>query len=86
MTVSVVVALIGLIIVILAHTVVIARWSGRIDGYLSAASENFKRIDCEIGKLRDARHVADGKIQLHDGQVRSLEARLRRLDREAIDG
>lgn len=85
MTTSIVIALVGLIVVIMGHTVVIARWSGKIDGYLEAAQRNFTRQDGEIMKLREAKHELLGKCQLHDGQIRGLETRMRRLDHESAD-
>lgn len=84
MNAELVIALIGFIIVIMAHTVVIARWSGRIDGYLEAAANNFTRVDCEIERLRDAKHDASGQLQKHTGQIRAIEGRLHRIDHEPI--
>lgn len=72
---SIVVSIIGLIIVICVHIVVIARWSGKIDGYILAASEHFHRIDAEIEKLRMARHDQDGRIQRHEGVLKDMERR-----------
>lgn len=78
---ALIVSIIGLIIIIAVHIVVIARWSGQIDGYLRAATDNFHRIDEEIKALRIARHDADGTIQLHSGAIRNLELMQRSWDR-----
>ena len=75
MTTSIVVSIIGLIAVICVHIVVIARWSGKIDGYILAASENFRRIDSEIERLRISRHEQEGRLQRHEGVLRELERR-----------
>ena len=75
MTTSIVVSIIGLIVVICVHIVVIARWSGKIDGYILAASATFARIDHEIEKLRSARHIQDGILQRHEGVLREFERR-----------
>ena len=72
---SIVVSIIGLIVVICVHIVVIARWSGKIDGYILAASEHFGRIDHELEKLRAARHDQEGRLQRHEGALRQLERR-----------
>lgn len=78
---ALVVAVVGLIIAVTVQIVVIARWAGQVDGYIRATSDNFQRIDGEIGKLRDARHTADGKLAVHDGAIRNLERTYRDWDR-----
>ena len=75
MTTSIVVSIIGLIVVICVHIVVIARWSGKIDGYILSASENFRRIDSEIHSLRLARHDQEGRLQRHEGMLREFDRR-----------
>lgn len=85
MTTSIVVALIGLIIVICVHIVVIARWSGKIDGYISSCSDNFRRIDGEIAQLRVSRHDHEGRIQRHEGTLNELIER-RRVSRDPAQG
>ena len=75
MTNSIVVSIIGLIVVICVHIVVIARWSGKIDGYILAASERFNRIDDEIDRLRVSRHDQEGRLQRHEGALNELERR-----------
>ena len=72
---SIVVSIIGLIVVICVHIVVIARWSGKIDGYILAAAENFRRIDSEIDRLRLSRHDQEGRLQRHEGALKELERR-----------
>ena len=71
---TLVVALIGLIVVITVHIVVIARWSGKIDGYIQATAERLSSVDAEIRRLRDARHEADGKIARHEGLLREMRS------------
>lgn len=78
---ALVVAVVGLIIAVTVQIVVIARWAGQVDGYIRATSDNFQRIDGEIGKLHDARHTADGKLAVHDGAIRNLERTYRDWDR-----
>jgi hypothetical protein len=83
---AVVISLIGLIVIITAQVVFFARWTGRIDGYISAgdrrfseyiaaADRRFQSHEQEIQRLRDARHVADGAIQRHDGILKELTRR-----------
>ena len=72
------VSIIGLIVVIVTHIVVIARWSGQVDGYIRANNERLSAMDIEIKRLRDARHEADGRIQLHDGALREVQRVLAR--------
>lgn len=73
MTSGLIVALIGLIVVITLHIVVIARWSGQIDGYVKANNERMLRQDVEVQRLRDARHETDGKVQRLIGQVSEIQ-------------
>ena len=80
MTTSIVVSIMGLIVVICVHIVVIARWSGKIDGYIMSASENFRRIDGEIERLRVSRHEQEGRLQRHEGTLNELIER-RRVNR-----
>ena len=83
---AVVVALVGLIVIITVHITVIARWSGRIDGYMvandqriatfmQATSQRFEVVEGEVKRLRDARHIQDGHIQRHEGMLRDLDRR-----------
>lgn len=72
---AILVALIGLIMVVGVHVAVIARWSGRIDGYLQAAAENFKRIDAEILSLRQSRHDHEGRLQRSESVLKHYERR-----------
>lgn len=73
LTSGVIVACLGLTIVIAVHIVVIARWSGRIDGYITSNAERMNTMDVEIRRLRDARHEADGKIQRQEGMLREMQ-------------
>ena len=86
MTNAVVVSLIGLIVVIVIQIVFVSRWTGKIDGYMAANDERFRTYiatndrrvsqnEAEIIRLRDARHVADGKIQRHEGWLKELDRR-----------
>ena len=84
MTNAVVVALIGLIIIIAVHISIIARWSGRIDAFMQGVREDFERVEHEIARLRDARHVADGTLQRHDAMIRELNRR--HYSRRSTDG
>ena len=75
MNTAILISLIMLMIIVGVHIAVIARWSGKIDGYILAASEHFHRIDAEIEKLRMARHDQDGRIQRHEGLFKDMEHR-----------
>ena len=75
MTTAIVISLVGLIIVIAVHIAVIARWSGRIDGYMLSMDGRMTKAELEIIRLRDARHLADGAIQRHEGMLREFERR-----------
>lgn len=75
MNAAILISLIGLIIVGGVHVAMIARWSGKIDGYLLAATANFARIDDEIKSLRLSRHDHEGRIQQHDGVLKFYERR-----------
>ena len=75
MTTSIVISIIGLIVVICVHIVVIARWSGKIDGFITAFAANFARIENEVEKLRAARHIQEGTLQRHEGLLREFERR-----------
>ena len=72
---NVTVALFGLIIVIGVHIAVIARWSGKIDGFIIATMARISTVENEVTRLRDARHVADGILQRHDGAIEELKRR-----------
>ena len=72
---AVVAALLGLIATIVVHIVVIARWSGKIDGYIVASAENFRRMENEIEKLRAARHEQEGTLQRHEGLLKEFDRR-----------
>ena len=63
-------------IVIGVHIAVIARWTGRIDGFMTASIERLEKAEVEITRLRDARHIADGMIQRHDGLLKEWERRM----------
>ncbi len=75
MTTAIVISLVGLIIVIAVHIAVIARWSGRIDGYMVSMEGRMAKAETEILRLRDARHMADGTLQRHEGMLREFERR-----------
>jgi hypothetical protein len=72
-------------LVIGVHIAVIARWSGKIDGFMSAAALRFEKAESEIARLRDARHAADGIIQRHDGLLKSWDRRMSSDRRELED-
>jgi len=73
MNIAVICTLLGLIAVITGHIVVIARWSGRIDGFMQATEQRITKAEYEITRLRDARHKSDGEIQRHTGEIRDLQ-------------
>ena len=63
-------------IVIGVHIAVIARWSGKIDGFMSAMGERIVRAEAEISRLREARHQQEGTIQRHEGLLKEWERRM----------
>ena len=86
MNTAMVISLIGLIVIITVQVVFFARWTGRIDGYVTAsdqrfqayiiaADKRFENDEDEIRRLRDARHTADGIIQRHEGMLKELNRR-----------
>ncbi len=67
LTIGLLISMIGVIIVVGTHIAVIARWSGKIDGFFLAIQERITRDELEIEKLRSARHAQDGIIAFHNG-------------------
>lgn len=67
------VALIGLIVAITVHIVVIARWSGKIDGYILAMTDSIRRLDGEILELRKVKHETNAKLQQQMALINLLE-------------
>lgn len=99
MSTAVILSLITVIILGAIQIAVIARWTGRIDGYIVASDKRFEAYiaannlrmemhEDEIRRLRDARHASDGIIQRHDGILRELERRqwTRRSTDLPVDG
>lgn len=72
---AVVISLIGLMIIVGVHIAVIARWSGKIDGFITSALDRIERSEDEIERLRDARHSIDGTLQRHEGLLKEYGRR-----------
>ncbi len=62
-------------LVVGVHIAVIARWSGKIDGFMSAMGERMVRAESEITRLREARHTQDGLLQRHEGVLKEWDRR-----------
>ena len=86
MNLAVVISMLGLIVVVMVHIGIIARWSGRIEVYIEASNARLEAYivainarmemsDREILRLREARHVADGILQRHEGLLVELDRR-----------
>lgn len=75
MDIAVVVMTVALIITVIVHIAVIARWSGKIDGFIVSANDRILDAEKEILRLREARHHADGELQRQAGMLHELERR-----------
>lgn len=106
---AIIISLITLILVVIGHIFVMARWSGRVDANLEAIlrqpaawnqdlSNTATALRTEIStqvasfrgelaiyveetkKLREARHIADGIIQRHEGKFQNYDRAIARLE------
>ena len=75
-TAPVVIALMGLIIVFLVHTVVVARWTARIQAMV-------EKHDDEIINLRKAKHDVATKVFALDTRLTGAERDIQHIGRRA---